>query len=251
MDTNNYESQWQQAIPGELIYSNQVHIWRACLDLAEPQMKGILEILSTDEVQRAGRFRFEKDKKRFIAARGILRQILAGYLKMTAQQLRFEYTSFGKPVLAKNSDFDNIYFNLSHSDAYALYAFTRHRNVGIDIELIRNDAAVYQIAQKFFSPGEVSSLESTNKNKLHDIFFQYWTRKEAIVKAKGEGISSPLEKVNVSLIDGKVLSPVLLPGDGNENRSWYVKDLFPCAGYVAAIAVEGDCCDLSFLHYSL
>ena len=164
MNKNNYESQWHQATSGELIYSNQVHVWRACLDLTEPQMESISAILSTDEVERAGRFRFERDKKRFMAARGILRQILAGYLKRTPHQLRFEYTSFGKPVLAKNSDSDNICFNLSHTDVLALYAFTLHRNVGIDIERIRNDVAVYQIAQKFFSRGEVSSLESANKN---------------------------------------------------------------------------------------
>ncbi|MEO8416229.1 MAG: 4'-phosphopantetheinyl transferase superfamily protein [Ginsengibacter sp.] len=248
---NKYEPQWRPAIPGELIYPNQVHVWRTYLDLTKLQRERLLGILSTDEVERAGRFHFERHKERFIAARGILRLILGSYLGKNPHKLRFGYTNKGKPVLAINADYDALSFNLSHSDTYALYAVTKHRNIGIDIEHIRDDVAIGQIAQKFFSQGEIRSLEQIHKNKLHQLFFQYWTRKEALLKAIGEGISSPMELVDVSQISGAIILPGTLPGDEKGTRRWYVQDLFPGHNYAAAIAVEEVQCDLSYMHYSI
>ena len=214
-------------------------------------MKACLGILSTDELERAGRFRFERDQKRFIVARGILRKILGRYLEMNPHKLRFEYTSHGKPVLATNSGYDTLRFNLSHSGAFALYAVTRGRNIGIDIERVRDDIDVEQIARRYFSQGEISSLERIHKNKRSGVFFQYWTRKEAFIKATGEGISFPMEQCDVSLISGRGLSPITLPGDNRESSYWYGQDLFPGRGYAAAIAVDGGDWDLSCWHYSV
>jgi 4'-phosphopantetheinyl transferase len=120
----------------------------------------------------------------------------------------------------------------------ALYAVTRGRNIGIDIERVRDDVAVEQIAQKFFSQDEISSLERSHKRKRNELFFKYWTRKEAYLKALGEGISFPMEQFDVSLISERVLSPVIFSGDKTESSRWYVQDLFPGCGYAAAIAVE-------------
>ena len=248
---NTDELQWRRAIPGELIYSNEVHVWRVFLDLTTLQSESLLGILSADELARAGRLRFERDQKRFIVARGILRKILGRYLGKNPHKLRFEYTSHGKPVLATNSGYDTLSFNLSHSDAFALYAVTRGRNIGIDIERVRDDVAVEQIAQRFFSQGEISSLERIHKNKRSEVFFQYWTRKEAFLKATGEGVSFPMEQCDVSLISGRVLSPITLLGDNRESSCWYGQDLFPGHGYAAAIAVEGGDWDLSCWHYSV
>lgn len=248
---NKYDPQWRLATPGELIYPNQVHVWRANLDVTKMQRESLQGILSADELERARRFHFERDQNRFITARGILRQILCCYLVKNPYSLRFEYTTKGKPVLAMAYDSDALSFNLSHSNASALYAVTLHRNIGIDIEHIRDDVAIEEIARRFFSKTEISSLERTHKNKVHELFFQYWTRKEAFLKAKGEGFSFPMEKVDVSLISGRVLSPITLPGEESESMRWYVQDLFPARGYAAAIAVEGGDCDLSYLHYSI
>ena len=248
---NTDELQWRRTVPRELIYSNEVHVWRVFLDSTTFEIENLLGILSTDELERAGRFHFEKDQKRFIVARGILRKILGRYLEIKPNKLRFEYTSHGKPVLATNSGYDTLRFNLSHSDAFALYAVTRDRNIGIDIERVRDDIDVEQIARRYFSQNEISSLERIHKNKRSEGFFKYWTRKEAFIKATGQGISFPMEQCDVTLISGKDLSPITLPGDKREGSCWYGQDLFPGCGYAAAIVVEGGDWDLSCWHYSV
>jgi 4'-phosphopantetheinyl transferase len=248
---NTEKLQWCRAIPGELIYSNDVHVWRASLDLTTVQSESLLVILSPDELARAGRLRFVKDQKKFVAARGILRMILGHYLGKKPIELRFEYSSYGKPILATNAGYDSLHFNLSHSDVIALYAISRGRNIGIDIERVQDNIEVEQVAGRFFSLGEISSLDSVDKKNRSGTFFQYWTRKEAFIKAKGEGISFPMENCDVSLMSAKNLSPIILLGENRENSSWYGQDLFPGHGYAAAIAVEGGDCDLSCWHYSL
>jgi 4'-phosphopantetheinyl transferase len=248
---NSDEIHWRPANPGEMIYSNEVHVWREFLDLSTLQNKRLLGILSSDELVRAGRLRYERDQKRFIAARGILRIILGRYLGENPQKIHFEYTSNGKPVLANNPGNDTLCFNLSHSDALALYAVTRGRNIGIDIERVRDDVAVEEIAQEFFSQDEISSLERIHKKKRNEVFFRYWTRKEALLKAMGEGISFPMEHFDVSSISGRDLSPIIFSGDKRESPRWYVQDLFPGRGFAAAIAGERGDWDLSFLYQSV
>ena len=244
-------TRWHHAVPGQMISSNEVHIWRLLLHEHSSHIESIKRNLSTDELARAGKFHFEKDQNRFVMARGILRMILAGYLGMKPHELRFEYTSNGKPILAAKPGYDTLSFNLSHSGTFALYAVTHHGNIGVDIEYVRDDVVVGQIAQRFFSPGEISSLEKIHKNKLTEVFYQYWTRKEAFLKATGEGVSFPMEQCDVSLINGRVLSPITLLGDHRENSCWFGQDLFPGQCYAAAIAVEGRDWDLSFWDYSV
>ena len=243
--------QWSRAISKELISSNEVHVWRVLLDLTNCQRESLLGILSADEVERAGRFHFERDQKRFIMARGILRQLLGQYLGKSPNALQFEYTANGKPVVATNADYDNLCFNLSHSGEYAVYAFSRGCNIGIDIEFIRNDIAIEQIAQHYFAPNEISSLKQINENKRSELFFQYWTRKEAFLKATGTGISFSMESFDVSLISGNAWSPITLPGDKGKSLNWHVQDLFPGSGYAAAIVVEGADRDLSCWDYAI
>ncbi len=245
------DKQWPRAFPGELILSNDVHVWRAFLDLTVLQKKSLVRNLSTDEVARASRFHFERDRERFIVARGILRHILGCYLGENPAELRFEYTPYGKPFFAVDAGYDTLSFNLSHSGEFALYAITRNRKVGIDIELVRDDIDIEQISRRFFSQRELNSLEKIHKDKQTVRFFQYWTRKEAFLKAMGKGVSFPLEHCDVSLMTGKVLSPIRLPDDKPETSCWYGMDLFPGSGYAAAIMAEGNDWDLSCREYSV
>jgi len=248
---NTDESRWHRAIPEKLMLSNEVHVWRAFLDLPQFEMESLLEILSVDELERASRFHFERHKKRFIVSRGILRNILSHYIDIIPQKVFFEYSSQGKPVLAHKPGEATYHFNLSHSGEFALYAVSPESGVGIDIERIQDDISVDQISQKFYSHKEIHQLEIIHKNDRSELFFQYWTRKEALLKATGEGISFQMEQCDVSLIDGGVLSPIILPGNNEESSSWYVQDLSPGPGYVAAIAVESSNCTISCWHYCL
>lgn len=236
--------------PGKLIQVNEIHVWRALLDAEPLQMESLLGVLSTDEVERVARFHFEKDQIKFIVARGILRQILGSYLGKRPHELRFEYTSFGKPVLANQHVDDNLHFNLSHAGEFALYAISRDRNIGIDIEQVR-DVDVGPMVHRFFSPGEISSMEQCDEQHRTDIFFQYWTRKEAFLKAMGEGVSFPLEQCDVSCMSGNGWSPVKLLSDHKAGSRWYGKDLYPGPGYVAAIAVEGSGGEISCWDYTV
>jgi len=220
------------------------------LDVTKIESENLLAFLSVDELARAGRYHFERDQKRFIVARGILRKILGSYLDKSPVKIGIEYTSHGKPMLADNPGYDNLCFNLSHSGAFALYAVTPSKRIGIDIERIRDDVALKQIAGQFYSQGEIRSLERIDENIRSGLFFKYWTRKEAFLKARGEGISFPMEQCDVSLISGDVLSPVIVQNNNSEISSLYVQDLFPGNGYAAAIAIEGSDWNISCMHYS-
>jgi 4'-phosphopantetheinyl transferase len=243
--------QWHRAIPEEQILSNDVHVWRAFLDLTVLQKESLVRNLSTDEMAKASRFHFERDRERFIVARGILRHLLGCYLGENPAELRFEYTPYGKPFFAVDAGYDSLSFNLSHSGEFALYAITRNRDVGIDIEFVRDDIDIELIARRFFSQRELNSLEKISKDMQTVRFFQYWTRKEAFLKAIGKGVSFPMEHFDVSLMTGKALSPIRSPGDKPEATCWYGMDLFPGRGYTAAIMAEGNDWDLSCHEYSV
>lgn len=240
-----------RAIPRRSIHSNEIHVWRAFFDLDKFQQANFIKNLSDDEVERAERFYFARDRNRFIVARGILRQLLGFYLGAHPKNISIEYTVYGKPVLATTCDYNPLCFNLSHADAYALYAFTRNRNIGVDIERVHDNIAAWHIAQKFFSPGEIRILENTPEKERNKVFFQYWTRKEAFLKAKGDGISFPMENCDVSLMTGRAWSPVTFVGDNIQSSSWSGRDLFPGQGYVGAIVVEGDDGDVSYRQYAV
>lgn len=247
---NSDKLKWRHAVPGKLINSNEVHVWRVLLDVTTVEFEMLLSFLSIDELARAERFHFEKDQKRFIVARGVLRKMLGSYLNMHPGEICFEYSSHGKPMLAHNRGDNSICFNLSHSGTFALYAVGLRKKIGIDIESIRDDVSVEQVTRQFFSQNEINSLEKIDIDKRSGLFFQYWTRKEAFLKASGEGISFPMEQCDVSLINGKVLSPVTVQDKNSETSSLYVQDLFPGNGYAAAIAIEGEESNILCLHYS-
>ena len=218
---------------------DEVHVWRATLDQTPSQSQSFLLNLAADERARAVRFYFERDRERFIVARGVLRVILGGYLNRAPERLSFSYSSHGKPALAEESDRDAIRFSVSHSHGVALYAFTRGRDVGIDLERIRADLAVVEIAERFFSQQEVAMLRAFRTEEQRQAFFRCWTCKEAYIKARGEGLSLPLDQFDVSLAPGEPAAVLGTQRDPSEAARWSLLELDPAPGYVAALAVEG------------
>jgi len=171
--------------------SNEVHVWRADLALKVSGLPRLQQFLSADEKTRARRFHFQKDREHFVVARGILRSILACYLEMDPRQLRFCYSPYGKPALAWESGRSGLRFNVSHAHGLALYAITCGRELGVDVEFNRTDLAGEQIAEQFFSPREVVALRALPKKMQQEAFITCWTRKEAYIKARGEGLHFP------------------------------------------------------------
>ena len=241
---------WANAVPNGIISSNKVHIWRYYPEETNSQMETLQDTLSADELARSEKFHFEKDRKKFILTRGILRKLLGCYLNKNPQQIRFDYTSFGKPFLAIDSENSNISFNLTHSGEIVLYAISCNQELGIDVEQVRDHTDVMAIAKRFFSQREIGQMEKANEKNRTQLFFRYWTRKEAFVKALGKGVSFPMERLDVSLIN-KFLPIIKLPAENNETAYLNVKDLFPGDGYVAAIATEVNDPEISCWHYSV
>jgi 4'-phosphopantetheinyl transferase len=217
---------------------DEVHVWCASLDEAAPHNNNFIQTLAADERARADRFYFEIDRARFIAAHGILRAILSLYLDRAPDRLQFSYGAYGKPALANHAR-DSIDFNLSHSRGVALYAIARGREVGVDLELIRPELETEQIARQFFSPREIATLLALPVDVRREAFFLCWTRKEAYLKARGAGLSLPLDQFDVSLTPGE---PAALTGtrpDAADALRWSLVNLSPPCGYAGAIAVEG------------
>lgn len=216
---------------------NHVDVWCAALDVDSDQVKSLAALLSPDEYARASRFHFAKDCRRFTVARGLLRALLASYVCREPELLEFNYGQYGKPRLAGQSA---VRFNVSHSNEMAVYAFTLNREVGIDVEYTgRNVLDMDQLAARCFSPGENAALQQVQKSQRREAFFNCWTRKEAYIKATGEGLSRPLDQFEVTLRPGEPAQLVFVEGQPQEITRWTFQVCQPAEDYVAALAVEG------------
>lgn len=223
----------------------EVHVWRATLDLPDQTLARLERTLSLDERERAGRFYFPRDRRSFIAARGILRNILSRYLQVSAAELSFCYEAKGKPALTGGLSFQQIRFNLSHSHGIALCAVANHANVGIDVERIQPAFADGLIAESFFTEREIVALRELPPDSRASAFFNLWTAKEAYLKSKGEGIANGIRSFELTVSsDGSVL-PVAESGEG---FSFYM--LAPADQFAAALVIEGRCDELHLFDWN-
>jgi 4'-phosphopantetheinyl transferase len=219
--------------------SDEVHVWRARLDVIAAQVEALAQTLATDERARAQRFHAARDRTHYIVARGLLRAILGRYLDEQPERLHFCYSAHGKPALAEEQAADALRFNVSHAHGLALYALTRGREIGIDLEHIRADVTGEDIAARFFAPREVGMLQALPAQRRLEAFLTLWTRKEAYVKARGDGLSLDLTRFDVSGALVEPAAPVTSDAERHDLRRWSLRDLAPGPDYVAALAVEG------------
>jgi 4'-phosphopantetheinyl transferase len=230
---------WPAAPERPVAVEGEAHVWRICLEQEESPLHRLSKLLSADELRRAGNFRFQRDHDHFVAARGALRDILSRYVGLAPGLLRFSYAKYGKPSLSRETGGDLLRFNLAHSHGVALCAVTRGREVGVDLEFVREDFAGLDLAERFFSPHEVSALRALAPEARTSAFFACWTRKEAYIKARGEGLSHPLHRFAVSLTPGEPAALLSADDDPGEVARWSLLDLSPGAAYRAVLAVEG------------
>lgn len=240
------EDAWFPPSADMSLSSDDVHLWRAALDLSNPSVQQLVHLLSDAERARAKSFRFEPDRKRFIVARGVLRTILGHYLGIEPDRLRFHYGPRGKPYLADGFSRGTLQFNLSHSNELALYAFTRGRQVGVDLEYIRSIPDVDQIAAEFFSARENTEWQTLQTSQKQETFFNWWTRKEAYGKARGEGLEQRFDRFDVSLALRESPRRPKVEREPEAASRWSLGSLAPARGYKAAVAVEGHGWQLSF-----
>jgi 4'-phosphopantetheinyl transferase len=225
-----------------LLGQDEVHVRIASLDCPQSEMKYFENILAEDEVNRANRFHFKKDRERFVAGRGLLRMILSSYVGMPANEIIFTYGCHGKPGLRRQDSRPAIEFNLAHSAGTAIYAITRGRRVGVDIEVMKYEFPLESVAEHFFSTVEVAALRSLPQHMQRIAFFKCWTRKEAFIKALGDGLSCPFSDFDVSLMPGQPARLLHVRGASEEASRWYMEDIESVAGYAAAIVFSGSQC---------
>ncbi len=218
---------------------HEIHVWYKGLDSASSEAPRVLPYLSPDEKQRADRFHFDQHRNEFILSRGTLRVVLASYLGSSPESLSFEYSKHGKPALSEAYAAQKLNFNLSHTAGMMLLGVVRERRIGVDIEKIRSEFNVLEIAERFFSPQEQHGLRELATISQYDVFFRCWTRKEAYIKAKGEGLSIPLRDFDVSL-DPDHATLVATRPDETEARKWKMWNLPIAPQYAAAAVVEAD-----------
>lgn len=214
---------------------NEVHVWRALLDLNTTLYSQLEAVLSEDERARAALLRFESDRKHFVTARGILRTLLSQYFNEPGTTIEFCYGAAGKPALRLQDSVMPAFFNLSHSCGLALFAVSKSREVGIDVEKIRSDFETQEIAERFFTAQEVAEIRTLPHKLRSCAFFLCWTRKEAYLKARGAGLRIPLDSFSVSLAPGP--STILRSEDAHR---WNLYSFEPMSGFVATVAAEGE-----------
>lgn len=213
----------------------EVHVWVVALDPPQQKVAGLEGLLSPDELERAYRFRFEKHRRRFIVGRGALRSILGAYLDAPPKDLTFRYGEKGKPALAEDWS-EDLSFNLSHSSELALYGFGQQIELGIDVERRRELPGAEDIAERFFSVPERLALREVPDASKSEAFFNCWTRKEAYIKATGDGLSMALDRFDVTLLPGEPARMLCADGDSSAAARWSMVHLEPAPGYVGALA---------------
>jgi 4'-phosphopantetheinyl transferase len=217
-----------------LLLPGEIHVWSAHLDCAGPLLERLAATLSVDETARANRFFFPRDRSAFIAARGILRHLLGSYLHRAPTDLQFAYQPRGKPFLAARSQDTPLEFNIAHSHGLALLAFSLGSSLGVDVEFVRSDFASEEIAERYFAPPEVAELRSLPPAQRPEGFFRGWTRKEAYVKALGDGLQIPLASFRVSLAPSQ---PAVL--ECADSGRWSLHSLSPAPDFAGALVAEG------------
>ncbi len=241
--------EWCTPPPELSLPAHAVHVWRADLGLEAAYWRRLEQNLSADERERASRFRFARDRDRFIGARGLLREILALYLNASPGRLSFGYSAHGKPFLA--GEHSTFRFNVSHSFDAMLLAIAHMREVGVDIEGVRNNVVdIVEIGETVLSEPEKQALARFGSEDKRTNFLRIWTLKEAYIKADGRGVSSPLERIDVSSPEGRVAALDEATGEWRTCPRWELRTLAPVPGYVAALAAEGQDWSLALWHWS-
>jgi len=210
-------------------------IWHWPLDGSALEVADLKKVLSPDEMERAERYRFDQHRNEFILTRAVMRLLLASYTAQSPESLSFDYSAQGKPAL-KNGPPD-LRFNVSHTEGLAVLALVREREIGVDAEKIRPQPDAQKLAKRFFSAREQLFLGRLSGDELQRAFFRCWTRKEAYIKAKGEGLSIPLHAFDVSLEEDQPAALVGTRPDPAEAGRWTLYDLSVGQGYAAALTV--------------
>ena len=232
-----------ESIPSLSLSPQDVHVWTCDLTQLESERVALAALLGPDEQHRAARFAFEEHRRRFIVSHGLLRVILAQYVKQEPSVIQFDAGLYGKPSLRCQSDAAlPIEFSLSHSGHYAAVAVGKGRAVGVDVEVRRPDVQALKLAQRFFAPAESERMAQAREEEQQRMFYRYWTGKEAYLKGRGIGLSLGLDRFELLFDEGLTQAQVRSTESGSLDRDWSVHSLEIDKQVAGAIAVGGEVC---------
>ncbi len=224
---------------------DEVHVWLVELDVAPPRLEELRAVLSADERERAERFVFSKLRRRFVVAHAVLRMVLGQYVETDPSRLAFRYAAHGKPALESDPGHSVPKLNLAHSSDLALIAVSLDRVVGVDLEKKHWRESLEGVASRYFSAKECELIHGASPESKADCFFSLWAKKEAILKATGDGIFA-LTRIEVwpelKVRSGRDRAPPAAAG-------WTLADLPPIPGFASALAVAGSGARLAFWHW--
>ena len=223
---------------GELVLKgDEVRLWCVGLEATEAELGLCRSWLSEEERERADRLHFIHHQRRFVLSHGVLRWLLGHYLKLPPESIKYSYGLKGKPHSADAKH--RVDFNMSHSGSLAVYAFTSSEqmgvDIGVDVEQVRPVPDMNDLAARFFSREEVADLAALDESHRREGFFNCWTRKEAYIKAIGDGLSVPLDAFSVSLRPGVPAQLLSIDGEESARSKWILHHFVPEAGYVGAL----------------
>lgn len=226
---------WPLPPAGLTLEPQHIHLWQAVLEVIPERLLDYWALLAPHERERAERFRFPQHRDRFVIGRGMLRSILGSYLQISPAQVGFEYSERGKPFLA---DWAELAFNISHSGDRALFAFAWRAQLGVDLECVRPMPDAVQLAARFFCASEAAVIAAAPTAERERAFFRAWTRKEAYLKATGQGILG-LADIEVAIAADRLPEILAIEGDRARALGWFLYHLEPAANYIGAVAVDG------------
>jgi len=240
---------WQTPPAAFHLAEGVAHVWRLRLDAPHLNAALFRPLLNSEECARADRYRFDLNRNQFTSARGVLRTLLARYTGAEKTAIEFQFSTHGKPALDPNSCDHPITFNVSHSGAMALIGFTIKNAIGVDVEEIERTVSEEKIADRYFSPDEVARLNGLPNHDQSAGFFRCWTRKEAFIKAHGDGLSLPLDSFSVTFGEGE--PPQLVRFDREPGPSgWNLAAPDMGDGYVGAACVASPATEYRFFEYA-
>jgi 4'-phosphopantetheinyl transferase len=229
---------WPELTEPPDLSANSAHLWAISLNADVEPPVASAECLSDDERRRAQQFRFDAPRRRFIAARVALRQLLGQYLDLPAANISLAYNRFGKPLLGEPHA-DLLRFNLAHTSDLALVGVTRGCDVGVDIERLRAVNRLESIARRYLHPAEAAGILAADVELRHEAFLRCWTAKEAVIKAAGTGLTDSLGALCVPVADTRG-AWIELPACGdNDTKQCWLLHFTPCESAIGAVAFVG------------
>lgn len=232
-------TKWEPSASILRLGNHDLQVWRCYTDSSDLRVSRLIQLLSPDELIRAGRYVFERDRIQFVIARAFLRSVLGRYLLKSPKSLRFAYGPNGKPELSPNAYESTLGFNLAHAGKLAVCAVCRSKEVGVDIESLKLPQNEISNWESVLAESEMNAINSLPSGDRATALLSCWTRKESFLKSTGDGLQIPLNSIEVSVNPTDLPRMLSICGSREEAENWFMEAFTSEHGYVGAVVARG------------